>query len=126
MGIVEMADNPESMTGLNCSRGFSYLSLLGALLIIGLLFYFFLGPTTAGLEKAKQLPAVKKAGQETACSMNRQAIEKAALTWSVTHPGESPSIPKLEQSGIYVPACPEGGKLTIQGNKVICSLHSKP
>ena len=41
------------------------------------------------------------------------------------HPGERPTLEKLKAAGVYVPACPDGGKLSIEGKAVICSVHTR-
>ncbi len=115
--------------GVNSRRhlqgGFGFLSVLLALLIIGLLYFWIGGPglSSAG-PRASEIKTVKKSGNLLACQMNRRAIEKELTTWSVTHPGEQPTIEKLKAAGVYVPACPDGGTLSIRDGSVTCSVHS--
>jgi hypothetical protein len=43
--------------------------------------------------------------------------------WSVNHPGETVSLAALEADGAHVPACPDGGELSLAGTSVRCSVH---
>lgn len=108
-------------------RGFSFLSVLLALLVIGLLYFWIGGPGLSPVSNSvSEAKTVETAGHLLACEMNRRAIEKELLTWSVTHPGEQATIEKLKAAGVYVPACPDGGRFTIRGKTVTCSVHRRP
>ncbi|MDA2937251.1 hypothetical protein MYX75_03180 [Acidobacteria bacterium AH-259-A15] len=113
----------EVRTGLNCQRGFSILSLVAALLIIGLLYvtYMNLG---SGTETAKMAITAKTAGRGVACQMNRQAAERAIMTWSISHPGTQPTLEALKRERIPITPCPEGGQFRLEGREVRCSIHS--
>lgn len=118
--------NPRVTPRQPSQRGFGFLSVLLALLIIGLLYFWIGGPGLQSVSHSvSEAKTVKTSGNLVACSMNRKAIEKELLTWSVTHPGERPTLAKLKAAGVYVPACPDGGTLSIEGGTVVCSLHSR-
>jgi hypothetical protein len=122
---VRMENNRTVNSRRQSQSGLSFLSVLLALLIIGLLYFWIGGPgLSTAVPQASERSTVKKSGNLLACQMNRRAIEKELMTWSVTHPGERPTIEKLRAGGVYVPACPDGGKLSIRDGKVICSVHS--
>lgn len=107
--------------------GLSFLSILLALLIIGLLYFSIGGPGLSSVENSvSEAKTVKTSGNLLACEMNRKAVEKELMTWSVTHPGERATIEKLRAAGVYIPACPDGGRISIEGRSVICSKHSRP
>ena len=62
--------------------------------------------------------------EATACAANRKIISGAAQQYygmEGTYPSSTQQlIPKYLQS---VPACPAGGRYTLQGTTVACSLH---
>ncbi len=60
----------------------------------------------------------------SACNGNRRELERSLTTWSVTHPGQRPSLDALRKSGFHVPGCPGGGRLSLEGGGVLCSLHA--
>ncbi len=107
-------------------RGFSLLSVLLALAVVGVLYFAVLGPSRAVEEvqpPMQDLRAAQAAGQETACQRNRSEIQRSLLTWTVTHPGQTPTLEALRRSGFHVPPCPSGGLLEISGQKMVCSRH---
>ena len=108
---------------MDSERGFSFISVVLTLVIIGALYYGYLGQY--GMEEAiTQGGVAKTAGQAIACQMNRQAIERAIMTWTLSHPGKQPTLKDLENDGISINRCPEGGRFRVEGKKVSCSLHS--
>jgi competence protein ComGC len=110
----------------HAQSGFSFLSILAALLIIGLLYLWIGGPGMSSVSNSvSEAKTVKSSGNLLACEMNRRAIAKELMTWSVMHPGERPTLEKLKAAGVYVPACPDGGKLSIEGKAVICLVHTR-
>lgn len=58
-----------------------------------------------------------------ACQTQRTQLERDLVIWTNDHPDETPSIAALEASGVRVPSCPEGGRYSISGRHVLCSLH---
>ena len=63
--------------------------------------------------------------QDAACTANRSVMATSIMAWSVSHPGEKPTIEAMRASGASVPRCPKGGVYTIgeDGRTVYCSLH---
>ncbi len=113
----------ETRARMNSERGFSFISVVVALAIIGAFYYGYLGQY--GMEEAiTQGGVAKTAGQAIACQMNRQAIDRAILTWTMSHPGKEPTLKDLERDGISINRCPEGGRFKVEVRKVSCSLHS--
>lgn len=105
------------------NKGFYFLSLLMALVIIMILMGHYLGGDKEQ-PKPDPLTYIDK-GKSTACIANRNQIETNIQMWLINHPGETPTIEKLRQSGYSVPQCPEGGVYTIKPDgKTICSKHS--
>ena len=103
--------------------GFSLLSVVAVLGIIGLLYVGAQGLSRLSAEGENDLVGATESSQRTVCVMNRQAVSRLLLTWTVTHPDETATIKKLKASGVHVPGCPERGKFSIKGELVECSLH---
>ncbi len=102
--------------------GFSFVSILLALLIAAALYFGYFHFQNTGSEHAKGIAALD-ATRAVACRTNRQNIERAIALWAVNHPGENASIAALQADGIRIPTCPEGGRYDIVGQEVRCSVH---
>ena len=102
--------------------GFSFVSILLAMLIAAALYFGYFHFQNAGSDRAKGIAAID-AARAVACRSNRQNIERAIALWAVSHPGENPSIAALQADGIRIPTCPEGGRYDIVGQDVRCSVH---
>lgn len=111
-------------TRLGSQQGFSFFSILAALVIIGILYAGYSNEYFSSAETAVTRGTNTKLVTEAmACKMNRQAIEQAMMRWSITHPDEQATLERLEKDGIFIKPCPEGGQFRLEGNKVYCSLH---
>ncbi len=108
---------------MDSERGLGFISVVVTLLIIGALYYGYLGQYGMS-EELTRGGVAQTAGRGIACQMNRQAIERAILTWTMSHPGKQPTLKDLERDGISINRCPEGGRFKVEGKKVACSLHS--
>ena len=108
---------------LRKNKGFFFISILMALLIIMILSGYMLGG-----DKKENIPPARTyvdRGSNTACTANRQVLETQIQMWMISHPGETPTIEKLKQAKQNVPRCPSGGTYTIDSNyKVSCSKHA--
>jgi type II secretory pathway component PulJ len=102
--------------------GFSFVSVLLALLIAAALYFGYSAFHASSTERRTGLAAIN-ATREVACRTNRQNIERDIALWSVNHPGETPSLAALEADGLRIPTCPEGGRYEIVGTHVQCSVH---
>ena len=119
-----MANVPErTRARFGSEQGLAFISVVVALVIIGALYYGYLGQYGMK-EELTRGGVAQTAGRGIACQMNRQAIERAILTWSMSHPGKQPTLKDLENDGISINRCPEGGRFKVEGKKVSCSLHS--
>ena len=103
-------------------KGFSLLSLMGALLVVGCL-YLAYNNTRSGVDQVTAGQAVADTSRDMACQVNRQALGGAIMTWSISHPGTEPTLETLKRDGVTVVPCPRGGDFTIQGRTVSCSVH---
>ncbi len=110
-------------TKVESQRGFSFISILVTLAIVGLL-YFGYRDQFGVTQTIRTGNEVKSAGQEMSCQMNRQALQRAIMTWTISHPGKQPTLKDLEDAGIPILPCPDGGRFRVEGEKVYCSLHS--
>jgi hypothetical protein len=104
-------------------HGMSFVAVLLALLIAAALYFGYFKLGNAGGERSAGVAAIE-ATRAVACRANRQAIERAITLWAVDHPDETPTIAGLQAAGIHVPACPQGGRYSIVGREVRCSLHN--
>ncbi len=108
---------------MDSERGLGFISVIVTLMIIGALYYGYLGQYGMS-EQISRGGVAKTAGRGIACQMNRQTLERAIMTWTLSHPGKQPTLKDLENSGIVILPCPEGGRFKVEGKKVSCSLHS--
>ena len=113
----------KARAGVDSERGLTFISVVVALVIIGAFYYGYLGQYGMK-EELTRGGVAQTAGRGIACQMNRQAIERAILTWTMSHPGKQPTLKDLEKDGISINRCPEGGRFKVEGKKVSCSLHS--
>lgn len=107
---------------VNNKKGFTFLSVLLALVIILILMKGYLGPDK---DKEKNWAQTNiDRSKDTACMANRTVVVTSINMWVVNHAGEEVTIEKLVAGGFSVPSCPGGGKYTIgPKNEVYCSLH---
>jgi len=106
-------------------RGFYLLGLLLVLAIIFIVYGDRLFPdrNTGVSQYQDQVDRSKSA----ACSVNRDSAAAMIAMWVASHPGEEPTVEKLRQSGTSIPACPEGGVLSIgPDRRLYCSKHEPP
>jgi len=104
-------------------RGSALTSVAALIGLVGLLYVVYINLQVTG-EQATRGMETKALSQGVACMSNRQAIGLSITTWSVTHPGVEPTLEDLQKDGIHIPSCPEGGRYTLEGRKVSCSIHS--
>ena len=106
------------------NKGFYLIGLLIALMIIMILTGKYMGgdkstntpPVTTNIDRSKK----------AACSANRLQLQTSIQMWSVTHPGETPTLEKLREARYTVPTCPSGGEYTIgESDQVTCSVHTE-
>jgi hypothetical protein len=103
-------------------NGFGFVAVLLALLIAAALYFGYFRLQSAPGERAKGIAAID-AARAVACRSNRQTIERDITLWSVSHPGETPTLAAMQADGLHIPACPEGGRYELVGAEVHCSLH---
>ncbi len=104
-------------------RGSALTSVAALIGLGGLLYVVYINLQVTG-EQATRGMETKALSQGVACMSNRQAIGLSITTWSVTHPGVEPTLEDLQKDGIHITSCPEGGRYTLEGRKVSCSIHS--
>ncbi len=102
----------------------SFFSIVAALLVIGVLYAGLFHNLSDSGSTMSEGGVAKDTSQAMSCGMNRRSIEQAMTRWEITHPDQQPTIERLERDGILVKQCPEGGELSIEGKKVVCSVHS--
>jgi len=107
---------------LGSQRGMSMISIVAALAVMAVLYagYFNRSDSDSTMSKGGD---VKVASQAMSCSMNRRSVEQARTRWSITHPDEELTIERMEREGILVKHCPEGGRYSISGKRLLCSVH---
>jgi hypothetical protein len=103
-------------------RGVGFLAVLVALLIVVALYVGYFGVPHTGGGPTVGVQAID-ASRAVACRTQRQQIERDLAAWTVAHSGEAPSLEALAEDGIRVPSCPGGGRYTLSGGVVSCSVH---
>ena len=109
--------------GFRSQRGSAVTSVAALVGLVGLLYVVYINLQVTG-EQATKGMETKAVSQGVACMSNRQAIRLSITTWSVTHPGVEPTLEDLQKDGIHITSCPDGGRFTLEGGKVSCSIHS--
>jgi hypothetical protein len=100
-------------------RGFSFVSVLFALVIVGVLYFGYFRMSSITGEKAIGIQGIQ-ASKGVACRTQRQQIERDVQAYVMTHDAPPNSLGAL---GVLIPACPEGGRYALAGTHVTCSLH---
>ena len=110
------------MSTTRSTGGFSFLSLLLALVII-----FILSGGYFSRDKESQVSHYQTSidrSKKTACIANRITFETNIQVWQTSHISEQPTIEKLKTARYSVPTCPSGGTYTIdEQGSVFCSGH---
>ncbi len=109
-------------------RGFSLLSILAVLALVGLGYAVLIGfPGAAGGNQrtvsSSQLVQSRGLSLAAACRTNRRAAAKALTTWAVSHPDRPATLEDLRSRGLLVQECPEGGEFELVAGKVVCRRH---
>ncbi len=107
-------------------RGFfGLISILIALVVVmwlsmhGLKGYF-------GSGDAKQtLDGAKSRSEAVVCRTNRKVLQTAINQFRSASPGSPVTIEALTQAGVQIPECPANGRYSIEGNRVVCSIHGQ-
>ena len=102
--------------------GFTFVAVLLALVIAAALYFGYFRMQGAMSGRSGGVAAID-ASRAVACRSNRQTIERTITYWAVDHPDEAPTLAALERDGQRVPSCPEGGRYTVVGRGVECSIH---
>ena len=109
----------------NRSKGFTFIGILIALVIILILsgYYFKKDEVSEKTYVQTQLDKSKT----SACAANRQVLNAHITSWSIQHSGEQISIEKLQQDRVNVPRCPDNRDYILGPNgEVYCPVHYPP
>ena len=104
------------------SRGFTFIGILLALVIIMILggHYFKKDEESQKMYVETQLDKSRNA----ACAANRQTFSAHVASWSILNHGEQITIEKLRRDKINVPRCPNNVDYEIGSNgEVYCPIH---
>ncbi len=112
----------DGATVLSDQRGVGFFGVLMALLIAAALYFGYFEMQGATKQRSPALTAMDRS-RAFACRTNRQNIEREIAMWSVNHPGDKPSFTALEADGGRIPLCPDGGRYSLAGRRVRCSIH---
>jgi len=106
--------------GRKASRGFTLLSVLMALMIIGILSGMYLAPPGTGTDGGPNYYVNRT--QKTACAANRSVLTTKVVAYQIAN-GRFPTIRELkEKEG--VPSCPDGGSYYTLDGQVYCTVHT--
>lgn len=104
------------------SRGFTFIGILLALVIIMILGgqYFKRDDVTQKMYAETQLDK----SRNVACSVNRQTFSAHVTSWTISHSGEKITVEKLRRDKINIPRCPDHVDYEIGSNgEVYCPNH---
>jgi hypothetical protein len=105
------------------------IGILGLLITVAIILYLaskeFQSDPATGVSTQKMAMDRSKGA---ACSMNRQTLSLGVTRWAINHPGETPTVEALQQAGISVPRCPQGGEYIFVPNSqnIYCTVHDPP
>ncbi|GAB4112430.1 MAG: hypothetical protein Kow001_14190 [Acidobacteriota bacterium] len=127
-GLTEITHRQAQDQGMYSPRGFSLLSILVVVALVGLGYVVLIGlPGGTGdnphAVSSSQLVQSRGLSLVAACRTNRRAAAKALTTWAVTHPDRPATLEDLRNRGLLVQECPEGGKFELVDGKVVCRRH---
>ncbi|GAB4241194.1 MAG: hypothetical protein Kow00109_16530 [Acidobacteriota bacterium] len=105
------------------SRGFTLLSLLLVLLVIGAVWWIAFHAFPTAPAGNREAVAMHKAAGALQCAANRRTLEQELMAWEVRHPARKPTLEALAKEGVLILGCPEGGRWSLAGGKVRCSRH---
>ncbi len=108
---------------LESQRGLTLIPILVFMSIIALLLLGYLDQSRTQREMGIT-GAGRTAGQNMACQKTRQALERAIKSWVMRNPGKEVTLRNLQQDGIVITGCSQGGQYSQSGGKIYCSLHS--
>lgn len=103
-------------------RGMSFVSVLFALVIIGVLYFGYFRMHATVSETRVGLTAID-ASRAVACRTQRQAVDREISMLRQANPDIPATREALERNGVRIPSCPEGGTYRLSGAHVECSLH---
>jgi len=108
---------------MGSQRGLSLIPIVVAIAIIGLLILTSLHQARTQAEMG-MTRAGRRAGQATSCQKTRAALERAVMNWVMNNPGQAVTLRSLQEDGIVITRCPQGGRYSVAGGKILCSLHA--
>jgi competence protein ComGC len=112
----------ELTAALRESRGFSFVSVLLALLILAVLYFGYFHLQSATNERTTKIQGLE-AAKAVACRTQREQLERDVQMYAADHDGPPHSLDDLARAGIPIPSCPEGGHYALVGTHVTCSVH---
>ncbi len=107
---------------MESQRGLTLIPIVVFMAIIGLLLLGYLDQARTQREMG-MTRAGRKAGQELSCQKHRQALEQAVRSWVMKNPGKEVTLRNLQEDGIVLTGCPQGGQYSQSGEHIACSLH---
>jgi hypothetical protein len=109
-------------SSLASPSGMSFVSMLLALVILAALYFGYFHFQSGVVDIKKGETAIDRS-RDFACRMNRQTIERELTLWRANHEGETPTLEALAAAKSSLPRCPEGGRYSLEGSHVQCSIH---
>ncbi len=108
---------------MESQRGLTLIPIVVFMAIIGLLLLGYLDQARTQREMG-MTRAGRKAGQELSCQKTRRALEQQIMSWVMNNPGKDVTLRNLQEDGIVLTGCPQGGQYSQSGGKIHCSVHS--
>ncbi len=99
------------------------IPIVVAIAIIGLLILTFLHQARTQAEMG-MTRAGRRAGLDLACQKTRAGLERAVMNWVMNNPGKAVTLRNLQEDEIVITRCPKGGRYSVSGGKIFCSLHA--
>lgn len=105
--------------------GFALIELILVVIVLAVLVgWYFRDGGSPHQEAASQYQQSMDRSKQTACIASRSAMRSAILTYTMQNPGQPVTKEALQNAGINLNLCPEGGEISVgPGETLLCSIH---